>query len=381
MKSLTAEETINMVAGVFPRLPEDRNLLILVDLPQSADDDNNDWRSRRLMAAEWTSYLRSGREKLGLQKVELAAYPEVGANNADLPAEVFIIREDLPPLAGFLAEKGEKVVLADLLADTQLIIAPTELSATAPLKNFARKFPFRAATMPGFNPDMIPALALDYGEVSRRVELLKAKLDAADTAEIEFLVDGTEKHYLQVDLRFRKAHMSSGRFLPPGTAGNLPSGEAYIVPYEGEGETASLTKGVMPVQIGEEMVFFDIDKNRAGQVRGGGEEWRRQSEYLVAEPAYGNLAELGFGVLGDFGIKPTGRILLDEKLGFHIALGRSDHFGGVVGPSSFNDPKRVIHLDWIYIADIQPRIEIVAIILKNTEVSEIIMSNGRFMVF
>jgi hypothetical protein len=41
-------------------------------------------------------------------------------------------------------------------------MAPTQYSATAPLKNAARKFNLRAATMPGFSPAMIPTLKIDY---------------------------------------------------------------------------------------------------------------------------------------------------------------------------------------------------------------------------
>ena len=36
---------------------------------------------------------------------------------------------------------------------------------------------------------MIPALRLDYGEIDRRVRLLKDLLDRSRTAELEFVVD------------------------------------------------------------------------------------------------------------------------------------------------------------------------------------------------
>ena len=40
-------------------------------------------------------------------------------------------------------------------------LSATELSATAPLKVATRASGFRAATMPGFSPAMVPALRLD----------------------------------------------------------------------------------------------------------------------------------------------------------------------------------------------------------------------------
>ncbi|MEO1370128.1 MAG: hypothetical protein AAFX50_23340, partial [Acidobacteriota bacterium] len=47
--------------------------------------------------------------------------------------------------------------------------------------------------------------------------------------------------------------------------------------------------------------------------------------------------------------RPIGEILLDEKLGLHIAFGRSDHFGGTVGPGDFSSPDAVVHIDRVYL--------------------------------
>jgi len=184
------------------------------------------------------------------------------------------------------------------------------------------------------------------------------------------------------DLRFRKSHVSSGRFPDKGTAGNLPSGETYIVPYEGEGAEPSRTEGVLPVQVGPEMVLFLVQENRAIYVDGEGEASIEERTKLLAEPAYGNMAELGFGVLGDFGLRPIGEILLDEKLGLHVAFGRSDHFGGSVGPARFTSPASVVHLDRIYIPAVQPRISLESVVLSfEGGTSETILQKGRYLIF
>jgi leucyl aminopeptidase (aminopeptidase T) len=94
------------------------------------------------------------------------------------------------------------------------------------------------------------------------------------------------------------------------------------------------------------------------------------------------MAELGFGVLEDFGIQPTGEILLDEKLGFHVAFGRSEHFGGTVGPEDFSSPEEVIHLDRIYIPATQPRVAIKTIDLHYEDGRvENIMEKGKYTQF
>lgn len=382
MNNLTAEDLVRLIRSVFPPRPGDRRLAILVDVPRRSEDDTEPWRRRRALAAEWAASLQDRTGELGLDGVDLVAYPDVGSNNADLPAEGFRVTGPLSELAEGLAGVGEKVPFEQVFGGSHLLFAPTEYSTTAPLKVAARRHGFRAATMPGFSSDMIPALRLDYDEINRRVMLLKERLDRAVWAEVKFRVDGEEADRMLFDLRQRSAHASSGRFPEPGIAGNLPSGEAYIVPFEGTEEEASTTAGTLPVQIGDELVRFTIEANQAVAVHGDGPEAAREADHLQREPAYGNMAELGFGVLADFGVTPIGRVLLDEKLGFHVAFGRSDHFGGKVGPGDFSGPKAVIHLDRIYIPATQPRVGVASLVLGYPdETTETIMSDGQYTLF
>ena len=66
------------------------------------------------------------------------------------------------------------------------------------------------------------------------------------------------------------------------------------------------------------------------------------------------IAVTGFTLLAAFGVKPVGKVLLDEKLGLHIAFGRSEHFGGQVGPDDFSSPDAVVHIDRVYVPETQP---------------------------
>jgi hypothetical protein len=141
----------------------------------------------------------------------------------------------------------------------------------------------------------------------------------------------------------------------------------------------------LPVEISGEVLVFAVEANRALAVRPAatlGPAWKDEAEHLRREPAYGNMAELGFGVLGDFGIGPVGEILLDEKLGLHVAFGRSDHFGGQVGPAAFSSPAEVIHLDRIYIPATQPRIAVYSVVLRYPDgQEEVLMADGRYRIF
>jgi hypothetical protein len=360
---LTAEELTNLIRRVFEPTPDDHALAVIVDLPDGEVPDHPQWRTRRALAAAWVEELASAKGEHGLD-VHLYLYRNVHSNNADLPPSAWQWTGGDPPdhvgaLSGRLEEPMEEV-----LGSHTLVIAPTEFSTTAPLKVMSPRLGFRGATMPGFSPEMVPALRLDYTEVNRRVVMLKELLDDCVGADFRFVVDGSAEHRLHLDLRHRTAHASGGLLPHPGTAGNLPSGEAYIVPYEGEIEgDPTGSAGEMPVQFGDEVVVFRIDKNVATDILSTGPESEAEARRLAAEPARGNLAELGLGVLADFGINPIGVVLLDEKLGLHLAFGRSEHFGGQVGPAQFSRPEAVMHQDYVYLEEIQPRINPAEVVL------------------
>jgi hypothetical protein len=382
MEKLTGEELVNLIQSVFPKHSGDKQLGILVDVPRNKADDIPTWIERRNIAENWYHALKNNCIQLDLEKVSLVAYPDVGSNNADLPETAYLITDKLPETAEKLGTAGDEIEFSKVFSNYQLLLAPTQNSTTAPLKNAAKTYKFRAATMPGFSPKMIPALRIDYNEVFRRVSIIKDKVDPALWAKVIFKVDNDKEYNMHFDLRFRKGHLSSGRFPDQATAGNLPSGETYIVPYEGEKGVETQTEGILPAQLGNDVVYFKIEKNRAVSVTGEGETVAIEQDHLNREPAYGNMAELGFGVLADFGLTPIDEILLDEKLGFHVAFGRSDHFGGIVAPGDFSSPKEVIHLDRIYIPATQPRISVVSIVLgyENDQTEEII-KNDKYLVF
>lgn len=378
---LSSNELTALIHRVFQPRDSDRSLAILVDLPDKMVPDNADWATRRKLAAEWAETLTSAENELGLS-VKLWLYRNAHGNNADLPPTAASHDGTDLPQTWEEIENGPSEPFEDVLKAGALAIAPTEFSATAPLKVASRERGFRAATMPGFSVEMIPALRLDYTEVNRRVMLLKDLLDRAESAAFEFVLTSGDHHELFLDLRFRKAHASGGILTESGTAGNLPSGETYIVPYEGEVEgEKSLSSGTIPVQFDDEVVVYRVEENRAVAVISEGAKSESEAARLEKEPAYGNLSELGLGVLGDFGLDPIGEVLLDEKLGLHIAFGRSEHFGGQVGPEDFSSPDAVIHIDRVYIKAIQPDVQVARVDLKMEDGSTVaLMRDGEYAV-
>jgi hypothetical protein len=375
-------DLVTLVRTVFDPRPPDRALLVLADVPDARVLDSGAWRERRTMAREWAQALEAGRAALGLERVSLLWYPNVGSNNADLPERFSSWDGDPERLdRARLEAEGRPVARDEALRGADLVIAPTELSATAPLKLLARSMGFRGATLPGFTKSMTPALGLDYGAVDRRVRGFAERLSRAEACRVRFAAVGRE-FAMDFDLRHRDAHVSSGLIRERGTVGNLPSGESYIVPYEGErAGDPSRTAGELPVQIADELVLYRVEGNVAREVLTTGRASWREADLLASEPAYGNMAEVGLGVLGEFGIQACGSVLLDEKLGLHVAFGRSDHFGGATGPKAFRDPAKVIHLDRVYVPSLQPAVTVAeAVLVAPGGATETILRDGRYVV-
>jgi len=374
--NLTASQFANLIQKVFAPVSDQRTVCLLVDVPNARTPDNTKWQDRRAIAFEWFETLTQHKDEVLLDAVYLLFYENVGNNNAELPDKAYDLHGEIQELdINRLRLEGQEISLPRMFPEVNMILALTEFSATAPLKILAPKYGFKAATMPGFSREMIPALELDYEAVHKKVMAFKDRLDRASGIKMRFFCVG-KTFSLFIDLRSRIAHASSGLLREGGCAGNLPSGEAYIVPYEGELDMPSETSGQLPVQFENEVVVYEIENNRAVRVLSHGSFSDKERKKLAEEPAYGNLAEIGFGVLGSFGIQPIGEVLLDEKLGLHIAFGRSDHFGGSVGPDDFRIPENVVHIDRIYIPEVQDKVRVEEVVLFYSEGEEVIMRDN-----
>lgn len=318
-----------LLRDVFAPDATDR-ALVMVDVPRQPSDDFPDWQERRAMAEEW----RQGLIALGIPTQPLLSYPATGANNGDLPA--MGLMEDRP------------VAMEPVLRAATMVIAMTRYSATAPLSILTRAAPdLRAASMPNVLRRMErSALAADYTVVSRKATTLAAWLGAAESAEVMF----STGHAFRFDLRHRSPHADDGmcrRDKQGFRVINLPSGEAFIVPYEGErAGDPSRTAGQIPLPYKGHTYVLEVKENRIGSITGDGPDRRWLEDHFNVDPARRNIAELGLGC-NDRAII-TGNVLEDEKAGFHWAYGRSEHLGGVVGPDAFSRPENVVHHDVVY---------------------------------
>ncbi|NCC52406.1 MAG: hypothetical protein EOM20_14470 [Spartobacteria bacterium] len=318
-----------LLKDVFEPVAGD-HVLVMIDEPHDQVADTPEWRDRRQMALEW----RAGFMAIGIAVHPLVAYAATGANNGDIPVHGVM--------------EGRSVCIAEMLEASTIVVAMTQYSASAPLAMAAKKSngQLRVASMPGVTRGMEQtALSEDHRALARRVHVLTDELTRAVAADITF----STGHRLHLDLRYRTGHGDNGH-CPPGTAKpliNLPSGEAYIVPYEGEREgEPSLSAGEIPMVSNGEQVVLAIARNRIVAVTGDGAEAARLGAFFQEDPARANIAELGLGCNSRAVV--TGHVIEDEKAGLHWAYGRSEHLGGTVGPSAFTAPQNVIHSDVVY---------------------------------
>ncbi len=338
---------------------------VAVDLPRAGLADSDGWRERREMAESWHAAMVSLGEKRGFAVRDMLSWPATGANNADLPKRG--------------SQGGAEVELAEALAASTLVIAMTEYSATAPLSTLAERLDdFRAASMPGVLRRMEKsALAADYAQVAQRCKVIADALEGAELVDVTF----TTGHRCWFDLRHRRPEMDDG-FLPRGKQGdriiNLPSGETFIVPYEGEiDDVPSWTAGTIPVVEDGEQVLFHVVANSVVLVEGDGPGAERYADLFATDPARANIAEVAFGV-NDRAVV-TGNVLEDEKAGFHWAFGRSDHLGGVVGVDDFRGPETVVHQDIVYASGNPVQIRRAAVVHPDGRLVEVIR-DGEYLV-
>lgn len=311
---------------------------VMTDVPTPACPDNQDWQDRRVMAAEWRSGLERLGKRNGFEVLPLVTYAATGANNANLPTKAKVGSNFVP--------------MTDILNKVSLVLALTEFSPTAPLIDVCRRRPgadvFRAASMPGIEKRMEgTSLAADYHQVARRCRLLKEVFLTADHAEVKF----STGHRCFFDLRYRICESDDGYLHRDKSDDvpviNLPSGETFQVPYEGErpGEP-SRTAGELPVREEGETIVFRVEGNRIVDVTGAAAAADRYRRFFAEDPARTNIAELAFGCNERAVV--TGNVLEDEKAGFHWAYGRSDHLGGTIGVAQFKSTATVVHQDIVY---------------------------------
>lgn len=225
---------------------------------------------------------------------------------------------------------------ANEMLNYELVFCLTKhsLTHTVARKN-ANEKGISVITMPGITEDMFlhGAMSADYRKVETETNEMTLKLTEARTITIR-----TGKNYeLVIPVQGRNGVPSTGVFREPGASGNLPSGEAYIAPPEGEAEgMIEINGSIAGIGLLENPVVLTVEKGRL--VKATGTDGKTLLTLLGDEDGR-YLCELGIGT--NHAARLTGNILEDEKAynTIHIAFGSNHTFGGTI--------KTNVHIDCV----------------------------------
>jgi len=237
-------------------------------------------------------------------------------------------------------------------ADVLLCLTEHSLSQTD-ARDAATKANVRVASMPTFDHKMLASdgpMAVDYQQVSADCRIFADLLSAADQVVVQTPY-GTD---LSFRLSGRLGQVDDGLYGDdPESWGNLPAGEAFVIPLEGTGEGQLVILAGWYPELYEEMVLT-FKKGLVVDLQGGGEVGKDFSKLLNLKNndelfcSRRNLAELGIGT------NPNARrpdnVLEAEKIKgtVHIAIGDNIHMGGKVESDLHEDfiqPQVDLYLD------------------------------------
>ena len=206
----------------------------------------------------------------------------------------------------------------------------------------------KLAHAPGMTLEILAAADTDYDAIAERAELLSAVLVLGRRLDLVTEDSRGQEYRLAVDIGgWNYPPGVSDGVIRDGTWDNLPPGEVYVVPRDGEGQIA--INGSLPGKLlaqGEELILTFRDGRLAemGPENGPAARHLRATQIAYAERRgdsnWPNLAEIGFG-LNPAILDLTGVELLDGKKAhtLHVGLGHSASLGGVI--------ESAIHCDMI----------------------------------
>jgi leucyl aminopeptidase (aminopeptidase T) len=226
--------------------------------------------------------------------------------------------------------------VAELMKQMDVVLCPTSKSLThTNARRAAKELGVRVATLPGINEEIfVRCMNADYNRIAALTNRLCALLDETSVIRVTS-PSGTD---ITMPKQGRKAIASHGLFHAKGEGGNLPTGEAYLAPVEGQSTGVVVVDGSF-AGIGKlsEPVTIRVKNGFAAEISGGAQAREIEKMLDVYAPLSRNVAEFGIGT-NERAIV-SGAILEDEKIlgTIHIAFGDNVSMGGSVNVRSHLD--------------------------------------------
>ena len=256
------------------------------------------------------------------------------------------------PVARLNGEEPPKEVAEKMRGYDVIIIATTKsMSHTKARKNAVEKGA-RIASMPGITEEMMKrTMTADYAKISGRSEKIRMLLDKAK--KIRVLTDKGADIIMDSNPTYN--FTDTGLYREKKKWGNLPGGEAGIMPVEGSSNGVFIVDASLG-EIGKvsKPIKITVKDGFATNIDGGKEAnlLKKILKKLNDRNAY-NIAELGIGTNDKAVI--SGIVLEDEKVmgTVHIALGNNASYGGksdvpihvdgvILKPTVYFDGKKIM---------------------------------------
>jgi len=227
--------------------------------------------------------------------------------------------------------------VADIMKSVDVVICPTSKSIThTNARRQAAQNGVRVATMPGITLDtLVRCLSADYSKIIELSERVALKMEKTSVVRI-CTKNGTD---VTLPIRDRKVISSTGVLRKIGDSGNLPSGEVYVAPIEGQSNGTIVFDGsVAGLGLLKDPIVVEVVNGYIANIDGKSDS-QRFSDMLRKvnhKEAYA-VAEFGMGT--NYKARLCGEILEDEKvLGtVHVAFGNNISMGGKIGVNSHID--------------------------------------------
>lgn len=213
--------------------------------------------------------------------------------------------------------------------DVQLLVTTKSLSHTRARED-ACKRGVRIASLPGVTLEMARrTLTVNFSELAVLSKKVAGLLTAGSTATVSSK-NGTK---ITLSLAGRSAIADTGSLSNPGDFGNLPPGEAFISPLEGNAHGVVVFDGCFADIDLDEPITVTIEHGVATEIIGGTAARRLETILSNIGKNGRNVAELGVGTNKKATLSSVGANLLEVEKVFgtvHIALGNNATIGGEV---------------------------------------------------
>ena len=226
--------------------------------------------------------------------------------------------------------------VAAMMKMVDVVVCPTAKSLThTDARREAVKLGVRVGTMPGINVDIMSrCLNADFDKIVNMTHFIADQLKGVKVIRV-VTEAGTN---ISMPVEGRMIIPSTGVLREKGQSGNMPSGEVFLAPIEGQSNGMVVIDGSM-ASIGmiKTPITVKVVNGYAEEITGGEEAERLTAILDKSGRDARAVAEFGMGT--NYKAKLTGQILEDEKVfgTIHIAFGNNITMGGTISVNSHLD--------------------------------------------